>query len=598
MCGWAAIASIWLLVLVLPLTPWSAGADPGVPLRLVVLGVGLAFGLVWVLRNPDGQARIDPMVMWAGIAGLGVVAICAVASVTPVLGLLGRYPRYEGLPMLAGYGAVVCLGSRLIGGTSPARRGHALAALAVLEIVLAVWAATETLSDATERITTAVGNASDAGVVAVVGFAILIWFAAHESHWLLWTGAASAAVLIGLTASRGTWLAAAAVVAVGIIIVLIQRRVRVSWPVVFVPLAGVVAMVLTPLARSRGSGSSPLAEQTVSGRLLLWRETLDLWKDHLWLGVGPSRFVDEIGAYHSAEWASAIGPDAPPDSPHDVILQVAASCGLLGLAVAVVFAACLLRTLWRRRADEWTPACFLGLGGALVCYGFHFTDLWNIVPLLFLTGSVLTTGTVPIGTGKPRFKRKSVWLYAVVAVVAFASGVQAMVTEAMVITSLSNLKTGRSEALSSLREAVRLKPQDPDLAWRAGHALTVLAGSDLAPADAAVDMLSAACSRLPSSTECLNDLGLAQLRANDPIAADATLTQALTHDPVNITTFLLLASAQDGLGDQSSAEATLLHASDLRPSDPDPWGNLAILYNDQGRTADAEAAQARADELS
>jgi len=505
--------------------------------------------------------------------------------------------------MLAAYLAIVAIGAWLAGNGSPERRGHLLTALAVLQVTLAIWAIAEAVVDPRHRVTTPVGNASDLGVLGVVGFAVLAWYALQRPHWLFWTGAASAAVMVALTASRGAWLGLGIAVLGGFILLLIQRRLRKAWPVAVILAAGVAVVLILPMTRSRSLGTSPLADQTASGRILLWKETLNLWWHHPWLGVGPSHFVDEIGRYHTPQWASLVGPDYPPDSPHNIILQVMASGGLLGLLVAVGAAILLGRTLWKARKDEWTGGAFLALIGAGACYGFHFTDLWNIVPLLLVVGAACGTES-PVSSENlaARMDRAtghySRWLVGTAGVLAVVLGLQAVVTEAMLTNSVSLLKNGQSQGLAMMQKAVRLKPQDPDLAWRAGHALTVLAGDKVVPAQWAIDMLTPACSRLPDSVECMNDLALANIRAGNSAAAADLLHKSLSVDSVNITTLMLMASAQDGLGDQAGAEALLLQATELRPTAPEPWQNLANLYTEEGRTADAEAAQAKADALS
>jgi len=583
-------------------------------MRLVVAAVGLLLGVIWALRNRNSGivGPLEPALAWLGVAGLVVVTVASLTMSNPWLGLLGRYPRYEGLPMLTLYLALVMLGAWLAGPGADKRRGHMLSALAVLQVVLMLWALVQSLVDPQNRVTTPVGNASDVGVIGVVGFGMLIWYALQQSHWLFWTGAASAAILVGLTASRGAWLGLGAIVIVGALLLIRQGRLRASWRASLVLVAAVVVVVVTPLARSRGLGTSALAGQTVTGRVLLWQETLSLWWHNALLGVGPSGFVDAIGRFHTEQWASQVGPDNPPDAPHNVILQVMASTGLVGLAVAVAFAVVLARVLWRSRHDEWTGGAFLAMGGALVCYQFHFTDLWNIVPLLLIAGGALGA----VGDGPPVVQRsggrgKAVtpapagrtgagwhWFTCVAGVAALLLGIQTVVTETMFANALTNLQTGSPQGMKQITTALHIKPQDPDLAWRAGHALTVLTQSSLASPSDAVTVLTAACGRLPGSVECLNDLALANLRAGDAATASTLLQQSLAIDRVNVTTLLYMASARDALGDQTGAEQTLLQAASLRPVDPDPWTNLAILYKTMGRDADAHAAQTKADQLS
>ncbi len=92
--------------------------------------------------------------------------------------------------------------------------------------------------------------------------------------------------------------------------------------------AGVLVLAaLIPGMRQRILGGDPVAWATVSGRGWLWRDTMDLIAAHPFLGVGPSGFVDAIGEFHSLGWARDVGPVNPPDSPHNLILQLLTAGG-------------------------------------------------------------------------------------------------------------------------------------------------------------------------------------------------------------------------------------------------------------------------------
>lgn len=68
-------------------------------------------------------------------------------------------------------------------------------------------------------------------------------------------------------------------------------------------------------------------------------------------------------------------------------------------------------------------------------------------------------------------------------------------------------------------------------------------------------------------------------------------------DPTNVDVLLKLGIAQAENGAVDDAEASFTSAANLRPSAPEPWQDLAELYHRTGRTADAEQAQARAEQL-
>lgn len=580
------VAAIWLLVFAMPLASWQWGADPGVHLRLVVVGV--AAGLT-IIGGRSKRARLPVPLGYCVLAAVGVFVVAALLGRTPVLSLLGRFGRYEGLPMLGCYWLLLWLGARLLSPEEPRLRGHALTALAAVCGLLGVMAIAETLVNSDARLVTALGNASDVGLFGVVAFAFLTWFAIDSRSWLLWLGAVAAVILVALSASRGAWLAALVVVLLGGGLLWREGRLRAGRPVLILVAIGAAAVLVTPLARSRGAGSSPLAEQTASGRLLMWQETLQLIREHLFFGVGPSRYVDEIGAYHTSEWAAVVGPASPPDSPHNVILQVLASTGAVGLVAAIAFGVVLVRLL-AKRPSTWSQATLVALTAAAVALCFHFTNLWTLGPLLVLTGGAVSV------TSEARH-RLTTGLAAVVALSAVVLGGIGVVTETLLLHGVQRLQSGDRSGLELLDTAGRIKPWDADLSWRVGHALTLLGETQQSLSEPAAEVLGAACTQLPHSVACLNDLGDAQSLEGDDSAALNTWQESLRYDPTNVDTWLRLGSAMLALGDVSGAERSFLRAAELRPSAPEPWENLAVLYDSVGRTAEATAARERAAEL-
>ncbi len=90
---------------------------------------------------------------------------------------------------------------------------------------------------------------------------------------------------------------------------------------------------------------------TIVGRLYVWRGSLALWLDHLWLGVGPGRFVWRYPAYVLPQVAN----DPNLLHPHNLWLEAATGGGILGLiwlGAALVVGVCLMR----RQPDAFSPA--------------------------------------------------------------------------------------------------------------------------------------------------------------------------------------------------------------------------------------------------
>jgi Flp pilus assembly protein TadD len=77
------------------------------------------------------------------------------------------------------------------------------------------------------------------------------------------------------------------------------------------------------------------------------------------------------------------------------------------------------------------------------------------------------------------------------------------------------------------------------------------------------------------------------LAESDPSAAIGELRRLLADDPLNGSLQLLAGTAAANTGDLHTAEAAWLAALDLSPDDSRPALNLATLYRQQGRTAEA-----------
>lgn len=577
-------AAVWILVLGLPLAASPTASDPVLPLRMLVLGVGLALGL---LATPDG--RLPRSLLVATGAALAVFAAAALAGATPLLSLLGRYPRYEGLPMLLAYLAAAVVGAGLLG--RDGLRRHALNALAAACVANAAVAAAQWTLDPSTRVTGTLGNSTTLATFALIGIAMLGATVTRTDRWR-WAGLAAAAACLALSASRG---ALAAGVLAALTLVLVRRGARRPGRWWWGPACAAVLLVgawLAPGTRARLSGTTPFAEATIGGRLLLWQEAVRLIGAHPWLGVGPSRFVDSIGAFHTPAWAAQVGPYAPPDSPHDVVLQVLTSTGVAGLAAAIGVGATLAVALWRTRPwDGWQVGTALAAVGVLGSYATSFTDPVTMVVLALLVGGAVA---VPRSTTTPVRPAAARAVAAVAALcLGLALGGSALVAEARY--SAAAAATG--DATSDLLAVAPVRPWDADLARRVGYTAARLAESGRARPAAFVPGTQEACVLLPGSVECLQALADLQDLAGDHAAALSSLERAGELDAVNVDTLLRQGIALSELGRNPEAVARFQAAARLRPTAPEPWDDLAQVYATTGDENAAASARARADEL-
>jgi len=583
---WLAPAAIYLLILGLPLAASPTVSDPVLPLRLIVLGIGLGLGLL-----APRTGRLPPAMTMAIAASVLVFTLAALVGSTPALSLLGRYPRYEGLPMVLAYAAALAVGARLLGPGAPGLRAHAQHALIAGSLANAAVAVVQLLSVPDSRVTGMLANSTVLATFSLVTLAVVGTSITIPTWWRM-TGLAAGVFCLVVSASRGAIVGAVAA-ALALVAVRLASRQRGRWwwaPTAAILLLGLAW--LAPGSRARLTGATPFAESTITGRLLLWQETVGLIQAQPVLGVGPSRFVDSIGQFHTPAWAAAVGPYAPPDSPHNVVLQVLASTGWLGLASTVSVIAAAAWALWRSRPwDAWQAGATLACVGVGVSYLTSFTDPVTLAVLMLVVG-----GAVSGRPGEPPspWKRGADTVAALLAIgLGVWLGGTALVAESLFTAGLSAPR----DATGPLLAVPSARPWDADLTRRVGYTAMRLAENGRADPSAFIAPLADACDRLPGSVECLQTLADSQDLAGQHQAALDTLDRATTDEPFNVDTLLKRGIALAELGRLTEAIDVFQTAAQLRPTAPEPWDDLAQAFDRAGRGEEAATARATADRL-
>ena len=572
----AAAAGIGFL---LPVAEVPLATDPVMPARVLVLGAVLALGLLAV-----STVRLSRRMGVALAVGAAVFVAAALLGRTPLLSVLGRYPRYEGLPMIAGYAAALAVGARVLA-TAPGRRVFT-SALALAAVVNGLVAVGQALFAGGERVTGLLSNATTLGTFGLVALGVVGWSLLTHARPLLWAGVVGAAACIVLSASRGVLVGLAASLVVALAL-RARSSVRPKW-YALVGAAAVVAVgaLLVPATAARVTGASPFADSTVSGRLLLWGESVRLWLAHPVTGVGPSRFVDAVNPFHTPAWAAAVGPYAPPDSPHDVILQVLCATGVLGLAALVAIGVVAVLDALAVPSPLVVVSATVA-AGLLATYVTSFTD-----PVTTMLGAFVVGGSLGVRHEAALPRPVRIGSAAAVGALALWLGVSLIAAE----TQYSRTLTAAAPTDSAL-SAIAARPWDPDLTRRVAYTLSAIAQKSKTDLRPVIGPLRDACARLPESTECLVTLSTATDVSGDHAAALAAAEAALTVDPTDVDAHLARGIALAELSRPAEAEAAFLTASRLRPSAPEPWTDLARLYDAQGRTVDASAARATAARL-
>ncbi|HWC35025.1 MAG TPA: O-antigen ligase family protein [Mycobacteriales bacterium] len=519
----------------------------------------------------------------------------------PEVAVLGRAPRYEGVFVLATYVGAAWAGSRLLGpDRTDSQTTTALRVLAGVALLVGLFAILEAtglrpLSTNVSRPGSLLGNASDEGTVGVLCFAPLFAAALRRRAAATGLGAAAAAVVTVLSASRGALLALAAEVVI-IAVLLGGRKALAACIASVVLVAGLTFAV--PATRHRVLGTSALAGHTVTGRGLLWRETLSLDAAHLALGVGPSNYKTAIIAEHSREWQQKVGPEEPPDSPHSIPLQ-ALSVGGLPLLLAFVLLCGLVtlvggREAWRSRRKS--VPFEVGAFTALIGYGLSsMVGLTSPGPTLLASAFLgITLSTRPIAVRRDRGDAAIGTAFLALAAIFLLAAVAEIPLRHAVI------QVGRGNPAGAARDftAARvLRPWDVDLPDVAAHAfitygITTNNSDAISQADSWFTRIPAELRRRDEQVE-LDHASIAEAHA-DYAAAAQLLTTLLARDRDNPAILLQRGVVEAEAGENTSAERDFKVAAAVAPTDPGPWQDLATLYRTEGNLRAAQRAQAQA----
>lgn len=393
----AYAVAIWLACLA-PLAVEPGGFVRFVFPKLLVVAAAVAVG-AFAADRTDGAGLPKP-VQGALLVALGAFVLAGALSATPFASLLGRWPRYEGLPVIAVYAGALWLGARTLGGRQRELNGsvlvHALSTAALVlgaASLLDAWGVS--LASDVTRSGSLLGNATDQGTIGVLLVAVLGQPALARRAWFARVGLLAGLGVVLASGSRSALLALG--VAVVIHVLAHPRRRTAVLAGASLVAAGTAALVLL----DRFSRST-----TVTGRWLLWKESWQLAREHLFLGLGPNRFVDAIGPFHDATWVRRVGPENPPDSPHDLALQVLLAGGvvlLLALVAAVVLG---LRPAAAAAVADRDRPLQVGLLAAVLAYGAillaNFTSAGATCLALFLLGALIGVGRAELTRGRPR----------------------------------------------------------------------------------------------------------------------------------------------------------------------------------------------------
>ncbi len=204
------------------------------------------------------------------------------------------------------------------------------------------------------------------GRVFPVLVAVVLFAREQPRRWLYGAGALIVGVAILLSFSKGALLfgVPASLLALGF---LAGGR----WLWAAVGTLAVVALAAMPVLRTpRFTSVFDLQSGTSFFRLNLWRSTVDMIRDHPWLGVGLDNF---LYAYRGRYIRPAAWQEPDLSHPHNLVLDYWSRLGILGLTAGLWIQVAFWRLALplRRLANLEERALALGLMASMVDFLIH-----------------------------------------------------------------------------------------------------------------------------------------------------------------------------------------------------------------------------------
>jgi len=222
---------------------------------------------------------------------------------------------------------------------------------------------------------------------------------------------------IGVTVSRGSWVATGVALLVFFAVLTIHRTYRLpSVLMLIVVVAGSSFFVVrTAFFKERFQNAFASGRLELNVRYDLWDSTVRMWRDHFWLGVGPGHYDYRFRAYRPVQ------VQLRADRAHNEYLNVLADWGVLGGVIIATALASLAVGFWntvrhvRRTEVEFSTnhsnkfAFVLGSGIAILALLVHSLVDFNLhIP----ANALLAVALMALLSGHLRFTSDRYWFRA------------------------------------------------------------------------------------------------------------------------------------------------------------------------------------------
>jgi O-antigen ligase len=487
----AAAAQLRVLQLgaaLLPLVYWPWTYDSYVlPKLLLARSLVLVLAALLVIRWMAGGAIVvkrTPLDLPL-LAFITSALISAIAGVNLNVGLFGTYTRYDGVLTLITYAALFWLAVQTLKDTEDARsllRAMLIGAYFVAILAIGQWLLGKLHGEETPRAYGTLGNANVLGAY----LAMLMGYAYYELSQARSAGgrliAANSLAIIGLalllTLSHSAWLGLFA----GALILIAGGQFRVlsrRWQIASGVMGLLILAAAAPIVLNR---STDLAQ-----RAGIWTDSLRLIASRPILGFGPDTVGLVFPRFQTAPWVSGY---VQIDKAHSELLQVAATQGLVGLAIFIWICAVFVMAFWGHRGLPVMWPLFAGWAAYQVVIWLNFTAIGSAFSFwIFAAASIVLMGATEEKRMVPALSRAPAAAAGTLAAVALvALAFSAVVLPYLADSSLRDAVAAQhaqrpSEAAAPAARARDLNPQESVYAAEAGN--LAFANQDFAAARAA-----------------------------------------------------------------------------------------------------------------
>jgi O-antigen ligase len=229
------------------------------------------------------------------------------------------------------------------------------------------------------RVWSSLGNPLYLGAVCMMAAALAGGWLFQRGQGSLWKAVGPALLLMAmvggmaLALSRSAWVGALT----GAVILLAAHRRSLKQ---FVPLGiflagGILLTTLLPGVRARAADMFSLQEGSNAARVAGWKAGLSVWKTRPWAGAGPDTFFQAFRPHRSLDYVRATGAYVTQADAHNDVIQIAATMGLMGMAVWLWLLFIFSRNVLNVLADPLRAGFAAALVALLVQNQFNFSSV-------------------------------------------------------------------------------------------------------------------------------------------------------------------------------------------------------------------------------